>query len=85
MHTTVLRKVGGSVMLAVPPALLELLELSAGSSVALSLQDGRLVIAPKPKPRYSLDQLLARCSPDAPPPPENSEWLSSPPVGEELL
>ncbi|SEJ02047.1 antitoxin ChpS, partial [Nitrosomonas eutropha] len=31
MHTTNLRKVGGSIMLAVPPALLDVLHLSAGS------------------------------------------------------
>ena len=31
MHITNLRKVGGSVMLAVPPALLELLHLQAGN------------------------------------------------------
>ena len=34
MHTTNLRKVGGSVMLAVPPALLEMLHLRAGATVA---------------------------------------------------
>lgn len=31
MHTTCLRKVGGSVMLAVPPAILEMLHLQAGA------------------------------------------------------
>jgi antitoxin ChpS len=30
MHTTNLRKVGGSVMLAVPPALLDILQLEPG-------------------------------------------------------
>ena len=42
MHTTSLRKVGGSVMLAVPPAILDLLQLQAGSSVGLAVADGRL-------------------------------------------
>ena len=32
MHTTNLRKVGGSVMLAVPPALLDLLRIGAGAT-----------------------------------------------------
>jgi len=31
MHTTSLRKVGGSVMLAVPPALLNILQLQPGA------------------------------------------------------
>ena len=33
MHTTNLRKVGGSVMLAVPPAILDLLHLEVGATV----------------------------------------------------
>ena len=37
MHTTHLRKVGGSVMLAVPPALLKLLNLQAGANVLVWL------------------------------------------------
>jgi antitoxin ChpS len=37
MHTTNLRKVGGSIMLSVPPAILEQLRLQAGSTVTLSL------------------------------------------------
>jgi antitoxin ChpS len=43
MRTT-LRKVGGSVMLAVPPAILDLLDLTAGSSVGIAIDNGRLVI-----------------------------------------
>jgi antitoxin ChpS len=37
MHTTILRKVGGSVMLAVPPAILEILRLKAGATVGAAL------------------------------------------------
>jgi antitoxin ChpS len=33
MHTTNLRKVGGSVMLAVPPALLDVLQLQIGADI----------------------------------------------------
>ena len=35
MYTTYLRKVGGSVMLAVPPAVLDMLHLQAGATVGL--------------------------------------------------
>jgi len=41
MHTTSLRKVGGSVMLVVPPVLLNLLELKAGTTVGVSVENGR--------------------------------------------
>jgi antitoxin ChpS len=61
MHTTNLRKVGGSVMLAVPPALLNVLRLEAGATVGLAIESGRLVVEPRSKPRYSLDELLSQC------------------------
>jgi antitoxin ChpS len=43
MHTTNLRKVGGSVMLVVPPAFLEQLRLQAGATVGLTVDNSRLV------------------------------------------
>jgi antitoxin ChpS len=84
MHTTNLRKVGGSVMLAIPPAILKLLHLEAGSKVGLSVDGERLVIQPQPKPRYTLDELLAQCEPAAAITEENRAWLDLPPTGREL-
>ena len=66
MHTTNLRKVGGSIMLAVPPALLEVLNLGPGAEVGLAVQRGRLVVEPHRRPRYTLDELLAQCDRKAP-------------------
>ena len=85
MHTTNLRKVGGSVMLAVPPAILELLKLQAGSSVGLAVADGRLVIEPIRPPRYTLDELLAQCDASAAVSNEDRQWLDGRPTGSELL
>ena len=85
MHTTNLRKVGGSVMLAVPPAILEQLDLKAGSSVALAVDGERLILQPKPRPRYTLDQLLAKSSYSEELTAEDREWVDAPPVGRELL
>ncbi len=48
MHTTNLRKVGGSVMLAVPPALLDILNLRVGAKVEVGVEGGCLVVAPSP-------------------------------------
>lgn len=89
MHTTNLRKVGGSVMLAVPPALLNALQLQPGVKVGIAVEKGRLVVEPRPRPRYTLDELLAQCNPKARrskqgPKPER-EWLDSKPVGRELI
>ena len=85
MHTTHLRKVGGSVMLAVPPALLDVLHLTAGARVGLAVDNGRLVIEPCTRPRYTLDELLAQCDPSAEPSEQEREWLDAPAVGREVL
>jgi antitoxin ChpS len=84
MHTTNLRKVGGSVMLAVPRAILDLLHLEAGATVALAVDGERLVVQPQPKPRYTLDELLAQCDPQAEITEEDRAWLDVAAVGKEL-
>lgn len=84
-HDAVLRKVGGSVMVAIPPALLDVANLAAGSEVAVSVEGGKLVIAPRQKPKYTLQELLAQCEGSAPLSKEDREWLSSPPVGVEEI
>ena len=53
MYTSNLRKVGGSVMLAVPPAILDMVQLQSGSTVNLMVEDGRLIVSPEPRKRYS--------------------------------
>lgn len=85
MHKTNLRKVGGSVMLAVPPVMLELLHLDADASVGISIDNGRLIIEPASGPRYSLAELLAKCDASCEPSQQDREWLNSRPVGSELL
>ena len=85
MYTTNLRKVGGSIMLAVPRALLDLLNLGVGAKVDIGVENGRLVIEPKARPRYSLDELLAQCDENEVPSSENRAWIDAKPVGKELL
>ena len=85
MRTTTLRKVGGSVMLAVPPALLDVLNLTAGNTVGIVVEDGRLVVAPEPRKRYKLADLLAECDPAAELPENDHAWISDAAVGNELI
>ena len=85
MHTTSLRKVGGSIMLAVPPALLDLLKLGVGAKVEIDVENGRLIVEPKARPGYSLDELLAQCDETAAPSAEDRAWIDAKPVGNELL
>lgn len=84
MHTTNLRKVGGSIMLAVPRALLDVLHLQPGAKVGIAIESGRLVVEPRRR-RYSLDDLLAQCDSKAPKPKQEQEWLGNPPAGGELI
>jgi antitoxin ChpS len=72
-------------MPAVPPALLELLRLRPGAKVGIAVESGKLVIEPQHRPRYTLDELLAECDPDARPAREEREWLDNPPTGGELI
>jgi antitoxin ChpS len=86
MHETTLREVGGTVMLAVPEALLDELNLKVGSSVAIGVADGHFILAPtRRRSRYTLEELISQCDPNAPVDAETREWLDAPSVGKELL
>ena len=85
MHTTNLRKVGGSVMLVVPPAFLDQLNLQVGAVVGLAVDHGRLVVEPKPRPHYTLAELLAASDYSHPQVAEEREWVDAASVGGELL
>jgi antitoxin ChpS len=85
MHTTSLRRVGGSVMLAVPPAFLDQLKLQTGDLVGMVVEHGCLVVQPKPRPRYTLAELLAASDYSQPQSEQDREWIDAPAVGGELI
>jgi antitoxin ChpS len=80
-----LSEVEGAVVLAVPETVLQMLDLKAGSVVALNVDGGRLVVEPQRKPKYTLQELLDQCDFSLPMSEEDRLWMDSPPVGEELL
>ncbi|MCM5705825.1 AbrB/MazE/SpoVT family DNA-binding domain-containing protein [Larsenimonas salina] len=84
MSITNLRRVGGSVMMAVPRVYLDQLHLEAGSQVEVAIDQGRLVVEPA-KPKYTLEELLAQCDTGAEYSAGEREWLDTDPVGRELL
>ncbi len=49
------------------------------------MENGRSIIEPKERPRYSLDELLAQCDENETPSPEDCAWLGAKPVGKELM
>ena len=80
-----LRKVGGSVMVAVPPPFLEALALKADHQVDLSIVDGSLVVSPVLRPIYTLNDLIAACEPDADRSEADLIWARQSPIGQELI
>lgn len=85
VFTTHLQEVGGSIMLAIPPALLEQLSLHAGDIVNLSLDHQSLIVERLGKPMYSLEALMTATAFDAPMGADDAVWMSSPAVGRELI
>ena len=84
MATAKLRRVGGSVMLAIPPALLDELKVGTDSTIDLVVRGDELVMRSIRK-RYTLDELLARCDPAAPFADEDRAWLDGGPAGREVI
>ncbi|WP_108701019.1 antitoxin [Phytobacter sp. SCO41] len=85
MYIARLKKVGGSVMLAVPPTVLKTLGLSTDSEVGMTIENGCLIIEPQKRPHYSLEELLAQCDPHAEISEEDRQWIDAPAAGKELL
>jgi antitoxin ChpS len=51
----------------------------------VDVEDGRLVVEPRPKLRYTLEELLAASDYTQPQPPEEREWVDAPAAGGEIL
>jgi antitoxin ChpS len=54
---------------------------SQRSKVEKAVESGRLVV----RPRYTLEELLARCDSNTSRTREEQEWLDEKPVGDELM
>ena len=85
MSTTTLRNAGGSVVMAIPKRILELVNLQSGSVVDIDVKDGHLIIEPVKKPHYKLADLLAQCDFSIPISTDEQDWLDAPDVGIEAV
>jgi antitoxin ChpS len=85
MLTSTLRTVGGSVMMTVPKAALDMLGLGANDKVVLHVDNGKLVVEARSKPKYALADLLAQCDLSAEASSELREWDAAEPVGREII
>ena len=83
MHTATLRALGGSLTLTLPKQLLKNLGLEAGSQVEIAADREKIIVTPKHKRKYTLDELLAGMKPGDMP--VDREWDQAPRVGKEVL
>jgi antitoxin ChpS len=77
-----LRKTGGSIILTIPKAIAESLDIKAGSEVDLTVDGGKLSVTPK---RRGLTERLAASAKSPDHWTRDRGWLDDEPAGRELL
>lgn len=85
MHLSNLRAVGGSIMMAIPKVILDMLGLEANAKVGLSVEDGKLIVEPRTRPKYTLKEIMAQCDLKAPVSWQARAWDKAPPKGREEI
>ena len=91
-NVTTLKAAGGSLIMTVPANVRKALSLVAGTQMSISVEGAGMVVevvesnAPIKvrRPKYTLEELLADCNPDAPMSEEERAWHDAPPVGREI-
>ncbi|MHB8310117.1 AbrB/MazE/SpoVT family DNA-binding domain-containing protein [Metallibacterium sp.] len=80
----VLKKMGNSTALVMPPPVLRDLGIGVGQHLSLdTTADGKIVLIPKRK--FNLADMIAQCDLKAPPPADLSLWDVAKPMGGEVL
>ena len=82
---TAIRKLGNSAGIILPAALLRSLKFEVGQTIDIEVEDGRLVVTPKRRKRYTAAELNAQCNPRAPMPEDIVAWERAPVAGSEAL
>ncbi len=91
--TSKLKKAGGSLVLTVPAAARNMLGLTEGQEMIVSVNGRQVIAEPAPtahptmkvrKPKYTLDELLEGYDANAPLSAEESAWINAPAVGNEV-
>uniref|UniRef100_UPI001F21FCA4 AbrB/MazE/SpoVT family DNA-binding domain-containing protein n=1 Tax=Ideonella sp. B508-1 TaxID=137716 RepID=UPI001F21FCA4 len=80
----VLKKMGNSTAIVMPPGVLKHLGIGVGQHMTLeTTADGKIVLSPKRK--YVLADLIRQCDLNAPPPADLRLWGAAEAVGQEVL
>jgi len=88
---TTLKRAGGSLVVTVPAAARNLLRLTEGQDLSVTVEGNRVIMepmstAPVPvrRPKYTLDELLAYANPEAPMTEDERAWQDAAAVGREI-
>jgi antitoxin MazE len=65
MVTTHIKKWGNSLAIRFPQSLLAQLNLKEDGEVEIKIEEGRLILSPVKKRKYTLDELLAQVTPES--------------------
>ena len=85
MAVATLRNVGGSVMVTVPKPVLDELGLLGNTKVNVTAENGKIVMAPRARPKYTLEELVAEWTPWPERSQEEQQWMDMPSVGNEII
>ena len=80
IYVTALLAMNGSLMLALPEAVQESLNLTPETLVALSVAEERLVVEPRRRPRYRLSDLMQQCDAAGRLSDEDHAWFDAAPA-----
>jgi antitoxin MazE len=83
MKATV-KKWGNSAAVRIPASVMQATHLHLDEVVDVHEEGGRIIIEPVKRPRYTLEELVAKCQPTRRRSREEREWLNAPPVGREI-
>lgn len=85
MPTAALRKLGGSIVIAIPKRIVELVHLKIGSKVNIDVQEGKLIVEPQKSPYYTLSELMGSCNLKKTLSKEEKSWLNEGTTGLEEI
>jgi antitoxin ChpS len=90
--TSKLKRAGGSLVLTVPAAARNMLGLTEGQEMIVSVKGGQVIAEPVStaqtmkvrQPKYTLDELLEGYDANASRSPEEQAWINAPAAGKEV-
>lgn len=91
--TSKLKRAGGSLVLTVPAAARNMLGLSEGQEMTVSVRGGQVIAEPVSspqktmkvrRPKYTLDELLENYDASSPRSAEEQAWIDAPAAGNEV-